>query len=388
MARIVVVGAGVIGLTSALVLARRGHKVTVLAKDLPGDWSEHYTSPYAGAFFVHLLSTASPEWIDDLQDISSYYELLEIAEKDPASGVAQRETVVYIPRISMPEDPKTYTGPWFKDLVRDYQVIPPNEYPLAAVQDDVAFAFKFTGFLVYPVQYLNYLMAECLRGGVQVLRRTVHSVSEAKGLFSEPPVGRSGPTLGANPSLTKNIVVFGSADIVVNATGINGYDLNERDAANKLPIKGQTLLVENNAEKIVIVEPMDSEYLTESLYILPRQGSGTLLTGTYLYGDDSQDFDPGLTERIKKRALRYAPELVDPTFNKNPAELVPVKQFIGIRPGRKGGPNVSKDFQDGVDLIHNYGSGPNGYQNSFGLAHKVSQLVDDIVFERGLNRKL
>ena len=35
------------GLTTALVLARKGYKVTVVAQHLPGDLSIEYTSPWA-----------------------------------------------------------------------------------------------------------------------------------------------------------------------------------------------------------------------------------------------------------------------------------------------------------------------------------------------------
>lgn len=48
---IAVLGAGVIGLTSALVLANAypDAKITVIAKHFPGDRSIEYTSPWAGA---------------------------------------------------------------------------------------------------------------------------------------------------------------------------------------------------------------------------------------------------------------------------------------------------------------------------------------------------
>jgi D-amino-acid oxidase len=37
----------VAGLTTALVLVRKGYKVTVVAKHMPGDLSIEYTSPWA-----------------------------------------------------------------------------------------------------------------------------------------------------------------------------------------------------------------------------------------------------------------------------------------------------------------------------------------------------
>jgi D-amino-acid oxidase len=42
--------AGVTGLTTALLLSRdKSHKVTVVAKHMPGDYDIEYASPFAGA---------------------------------------------------------------------------------------------------------------------------------------------------------------------------------------------------------------------------------------------------------------------------------------------------------------------------------------------------
>lgn len=46
--KINVVGAGVQGLTVALILQKQGYDVTVIAKYWPGDLSIEYTSPWAG----------------------------------------------------------------------------------------------------------------------------------------------------------------------------------------------------------------------------------------------------------------------------------------------------------------------------------------------------
>lgn len=46
---VVVIGAGVIGLTSALLLAKEGNTVTVVGKHMPGDSDAEYASPWAGA---------------------------------------------------------------------------------------------------------------------------------------------------------------------------------------------------------------------------------------------------------------------------------------------------------------------------------------------------
>lgn len=58
-AEIVVVGAGVIGLSIAFVLAKQGHKVLVVARDLPEDvTSQAFASPWAGANWCPFVSPA------------------------------------------------------------------------------------------------------------------------------------------------------------------------------------------------------------------------------------------------------------------------------------------------------------------------------------------
>jgi glycine/D-amino acid oxidase-like deaminating enzyme len=41
-----IIGAGVIGLTSALALAEAGYSVTIVARELPGDNSQNWASPW------------------------------------------------------------------------------------------------------------------------------------------------------------------------------------------------------------------------------------------------------------------------------------------------------------------------------------------------------
>jgi glycine/D-amino acid oxidase-like deaminating enzyme len=53
-----IIGAGVIGLTSASVLVEAGYRVTVLARELPGNDSKKWASPwYNPAISSPLLTT-------------------------------------------------------------------------------------------------------------------------------------------------------------------------------------------------------------------------------------------------------------------------------------------------------------------------------------------
>lgn len=93
---ILVLGAGVTGLTSALFLAEAGHDVTILAAHVPGDESIEYTSPWAGA---HWRTHAA---VDDERmrqwDVATYEYWCELLERErrqdarlPKAGLKVRE---------------------------------------------------------------------------------------------------------------------------------------------------------------------------------------------------------------------------------------------------------------------------------------------------------
>ena len=104
---IIVIGAGVTGLTSAVFLAEAGHDVTVVAAHVPGDSSIEYTSPWyvfntsgltfvrsareitltsnrAGAHWHTHATPADPRACDwDAQTYQYWTDLLEKESKDP-----------------------------------------------------------------------------------------------------------------------------------------------------------------------------------------------------------------------------------------------------------------------------------------------------------------
>lgn len=91
MANIVVLGAGVSGLTSALCLARLGkYSITVVAKHMPGDYDIEYASPWAGADWVPpkaSLGIGNPDPNALPYEATTWPELERLARDVPEAGI-------------------------------------------------------------------------------------------------------------------------------------------------------------------------------------------------------------------------------------------------------------------------------------------------------------
>ncbi|KAI8084072.1 uncharacterized protein B0P05DRAFT_578524 [Gilbertella persicaria] len=116
MKHIIVLGAGVTGLTTALLLKQKGYEqVTVVAKHIPGDMNIEYTSPYAGAHWRTMAK--NNDKLLQTFDATSYHKFLALAKKD--TGVIIVPSYDYYDDDSLPE----IYDPWFKDTVLDFKLL-------------------------------------------------------------------------------------------------------------------------------------------------------------------------------------------------------------------------------------------------------------------------
>ncbi|KAH0122896.1 hypothetical protein KCU67_g17909, partial [Aureobasidium melanogenum] len=82
--RVVVLGAGVSGLTAAFILSKnKDYTITVAAKHMPGDYDIEYASPWAGANYLPVGKEGTPS---QEYERNTWPELARLAEEHPEAG--------------------------------------------------------------------------------------------------------------------------------------------------------------------------------------------------------------------------------------------------------------------------------------------------------------
>ncbi|KAL8297827.1 hypothetical protein RB597_007143 [Gaeumannomyces tritici] len=366
MPRIVVIGAGVSGLTSALLLSEnKNNAVTVVAKHMPGDYDIEYTSPWAGANVLPMSQKSDSQW-----ERRTWPVLRRLAAEVPEAGIHFQKTHIFQrPTTAGADDegggldPLFDKDPWYKELMPDF-------HPLAAseLRPGMASGNEFTSVCINTALYLPWLVGQCRARGVVFRRAVLAHVSEAASLAGGG---------GGSP-----------ADLVVNATGVLACRLGGVMDAKVCPARGQVVVVRNSLPVMIGVQcgrgPADRP--DELIYSMERAaGGGTVLGGSYEKGNWDPNPDPNLALRIMTRVVELYPEIAG---GKGVAGLDVIRHGVGLRPYREGGVRVETEVLDGMDcpVIHNYGHAGWGYQGSYGCAERVVELADE-VFARGAGLK-
>ncbi|QGV77589.1 FAD-dependent oxidoreductase [Streptomyces ficellus] len=244
---VIVVGGGVVGLTTAVTLAERGLRVRVWTRDAPGAT----TSSVAGALWW-------PYRIEPVERVGAWaLASLEVYERlaagPGATGVRMVAGVQAATELGA-------LGPWAREVAALRQ-LPSGD--LAAVLP-----------LVDMPVHLAWLEARLVAAGGRVEVRTVSSLAEA------------------------------SAPVVVNCTGLGSRDLVPDPALR--PVRGQLVLVENPGVEEWFVAPDAST--GSATYFFPQPGR-LVLGGTAEEDDWRTAPDAGTAAAIVARCARVRPEI-------------------------------------------------------------------------------
>ena len=271
MGRVIVVGAGVIGLSCAVRLLEAGHRVDVLARDLPRET----TSAVAAAIWYPYRVWPADRvlaWAKDSYDVFG-----SIAASQPDAGVRMQEGTEVVAR----RDEK----PWWADAVPDLR----ETVDVSAGYDG---GWVFTAPLVEMPVYLTWLAGQVLSLGGSVTRLNLHAL---------PVTGDGGP------------------DAVVDCSGIGAKFLAADPSVH--PVQGQVVLVEQVGLERWWLDSVSSE---GPLYVVPRSRD-IVVGGTDVEGEWSRTPSPEVANAILRRAMRLVPQL---------AGAQVLGHRVGLRPSR------------------------------------------------------
>jgi D-amino-acid oxidase len=310
---VIVVGAGVIGLTTAVVLAEAGFAVRVLAKEMP----ENTTSAAAGAMW-------GPYLVEPRDRVQAWaeYSLRTFAGLAGIQGTGVRLVTGTEASRSASAPP-----PGFLAMLDNVGACVPGELP-----DGFVTGWRYTVPLIDMDIYLRYLRLRLETAGGNLQQQQVTDLGQVARL----------------------------APVVVNATGMGARELAGDDQLS--PIRGQLVIVDNPGITDFFTE--DTGLSPDLLHLYPH-GDSLVLGGVAEDGNWSLEPDENTARAIIGRCA-----VIDPRVANLPVRA----NRVGLRPTRPA-IRCERDLSvTGYRLLHNYGHGGAGVSLSWGCAGEMRSL--------------
>ncbi|MBP2585904.1 D-amino-acid oxidase [Streptomyces sp. PvR006] len=313
---VIVVGGGVVGLTTAVTLAERGLRVRVWSRDEVTDT----TSAVAGALWWPYRiepEEAAGAWA--LASLRVYGELAADPERTGVRWVSGVHADTVLDGL----------GSWARE-VPGLRQLAPEEVPGPY---GVGLAARLP-LIDMPV-HLAWLRGRFETAGGVFERRAVSGFGEAAA----------------------------AAPVVVDCTGLSARELAPDPGLR--PVRGQLVLVEN---------PGIEEWFTSAdggsrrtTYFFPQPGR-LVLGGTAEEDDERTEPDPATAAAIVARCARVRPEIAGARV---------LGHRVGLRPARSGGVRIEAvPLPGGGRLVHHYGHGGAGVTVAWGCAERAAELVE------------
>lgn len=309
---VLIIGAGVSGLSCGVLLLQEGYKVHIAAKDLP----PNTTSDVAAAFWMPYLSSPHEKVMKWARDTLTY--LKENVVSDPESGCVFRDVLeIYRNKVDKPS---------WADAVDSWKRPKQNDMPEGFVD-----GHQTEAILMDSSFYMKWLVNRFNKLGGTLEKREIDDI---------------------NLELNED-------KIVVNCSGLGSRKL--LGDKKLFPVRGQVVRIKHNGFKNVVADDTDPNEMT---VIIPRI-KDIIIGGTIQANDWNLKIDPRDTEGIIKRAGAFYSEFSD-------VEILEEK--VGLRPARDE-VRLEIEKRKNGSIVHNYGHGGSGYTLSWGCAQEVVKLV-------------
>jgi len=324
--RVTVLGAGIVGLSSALALvtrARRPPAVTVVADR----FLTETTSAGSGGFWMPYALNDTPAADIERWGSASFERFAELHRSPDvdAAGVSLVEV-----RGVGDDPPPSWAG-----SVPNYRALSARDLALMGLGEHSA-GFAYTSFVADQERHLRWLTERCREHGVEFERRRVGSLAELSGVAG--------------------------GGVVVNCSGLGARDLfGDRDV---VPIRGQTVRVD--APWVTGVWQADGG----ATYVIPQRDS-VVLGGTRQVGEALEASRDADVADVLERTSRLLPGL---------ARAPVLRAWAGLRPGRSrvrvAAESVPVPGAPALRVAHNYGHGGAGVTLAWGCAMDVLEMFE------------
>jgi len=315
---IAIIGAGVSGLTCAVLFAERGYRTAIFAEEI----GQRTTSGAAGALWFPYDAGPADKVIP--WALETYKVLVDLS-RDLRSGVSMIELRQFsrTREIQIPD--------WAHSL--GASVIPSGNAGPARTEESLPIlrsGFALTVPLMDTTIYLDYLAARFQKAGGSISEHVRSKRLEDVDL---------------------------AFDRVLNCVGIGARTLvNDIDLE---PHRGQVAIVPkiDNLNCAIVCDD------APLMYAIPR--TNDCVFGGTNEVSDCLNVDPASTTRIVGECSRVL----------NIDKTRVLTERVGLRPFRKSGVRLEQEkLHDGRTVIHNYGHGGSGFTLSWGCAEEVFRL--------------
>ncbi|KAJ7482020.1 D-amino-acid oxidase [Mycena latifolia] len=358
--QITVVGAGVIGMTTAIKLQEKGgYEVTILAEILSTDSPSppHYTSHWAGGH--HCTAAEEQDLRQQTMDTETFRVFWEMSEP----GHPAEKCFIRTPQY------EHYFDGW---LIPQGLETMPNFEPIEKSQllPGAVFGTNFTAisFAVRSSGLLDYLHKRFLEAGGKFVRGSVKHIKQ---------VVEGGPAVfeGKPPAPPVAVVV---------CAGLGSRSLGGVEDKTVISVRGQTVVL--HAPWVgfgATRRKIDDEFIS---YVIPRHNGNIVLGGT-LNRDDWYPLPrPETKQAIMANALALWPEIAPPEIRKvrkpTVEDLIPiiVEDGVGLRPHRDDGIRIDVLHVEAgkakAPVVLHYGHGAFGFESSWGSATMAVDLLE------------
>ena len=352
---IIIIGAGVLGLTTANILISNypQKQIVIVAAEFPGDDnpSPDFASAWAGAHYRPIPASTPQLKIQSELACRTFEIMKQIAKTDPAAGVA------LLPGVEFLENPpKAYStlieGQQFAGPGDGFRILNDNE-----LVPGTTWGCEYETYCVNVPVYCAWLLSNFILKGGRVIKQKLRNVNAAWDVAQQERLGK--------------------VSTVFNCSGRN-FDTDSKVEY----IRGQTCLVRQQYSRTITKQNVDGTWFV----LIPRPLNGGTIVGV---SKEPGDVESRPRNETRERILRESVELF-PDFVDRYEDFDICSDHVGRRPCREGGPRMEvEELTNGLGrVIHGYGLGGRGYELSWGIAERLVRLADEARKETKIQSKL